>query len=129
MAENRVMVIDDDDSLRDVIAEALREDGYAVQAVDNGQSALELVKSWPPDLVILDLMMPYVDGAQFCAAIREMHDMASVPIIVVSAARSAAEVGAKLGATASLSKPFDLFELTERVDHLLRSDSGSQRDC
>lgn len=121
MSENRVMVVDDDDSLRDVIAEALREDGYSVQAVDNGQSALELVRSWPPDLVILDLMMPYVDGAQFCAAIREMHTMASVPIIVVSAARSAAEVGAKLGASASLSKPFDLFELTERVDHLLRA--------
>jgi DNA-binding response OmpR family regulator len=58
-----------------------------------------------------------------------MHDMAAVPIIVVSAARSASEVGAKLGATASLSKPFDLFELTERVDNLLRSDSGPQQDC
>ena len=119
MAERRVLVVEDDRQLREVIAEALDEDGYAVEAADNGQTALELAQRRPPELVILDLMMPRMNGEQFCSALRQMHGLEAVPIIVVSAARAADEISARVGATAALRKPFDLFELTDRVSDLL----------
>jgi len=119
MAEGRVLVVEDDESLREVITEALTEDGFAVRAADNGRSALEVVREWPPDVVVLDLMMPHLDGEGFCSAIRQVDGLASLPIIVVSAARTAQEVGTRLGAVVSLRKPFDLFELTDQVAALL----------
>ena len=119
MPERRVLVVEDDPLLRDVIAEALHEDGYAVEAADNGRTALELAQQRPPGLVILDLMMPHMNGEQFCVALRQLDGLQTVPIIVVSAARSAHEIGARVGATAALRKPFDLFELTDRVSDLL----------
>jgi DNA-binding response OmpR family regulator len=119
MAERRVLVVEDDRLLREVIVEALDEDGYLVEAADNGKTALELVRRRPPELVILDLMMPHMDGEQFCSALRQMHGLETVPIIVVSAARAAQEIGARCGANVALRKPFDLFELTDRVSDLL----------
>src|SRR5205085_5101618 len=104
---------------REIIVEALGEDGYRVKSADNGLTALEIVKRCPPDLAIVDLMMPYMDGEQFCSAVRQMKGLDSLPIIVVSAARTTHEVGARLGAAAALKKPFDLFELTDRVSDLL----------
>jgi DNA-binding response OmpR family regulator len=118
--EPRVLVVEDDQSLRDVITEALQEDGYLVDSAKNGQAGLELARHSPPDLVILDLMMPQMNGEQFCSAVRQIESLASVPIIVVSAARAADDIGLRLGATASLRKPFDLFELTRHVNALLR---------
>ena len=120
IGERRVLVVEDDQSLRDVITEALQEDGYLVDAARNGQAGLELAQHSPPDLVILDLMMPQMDGEQFCSAVRQIERLASVPIIVVSAARAADDVGVRLGAAAALRKPFDLFELTRHVNALLR---------
>jgi DNA-binding response OmpR family regulator len=119
-AEPRVLVVEDDQSLREVITEALLEDGYLVDAARNGQAGLDLARHSPPDLVILDLMMPQMDGEQFFSAMRRIERLASVPIIVVSAARTADDIGLRLGATASLRKPFDLFELTRHVNALLR---------
>lgn len=120
IGEPRVLVVEDDQSLRDVITEALQEDGYVVDAARNGQAGLELAQHSPPDLVIVDLMMPQMDGEQFCSAVRQIECLASVPIIVVSAARTADDVGVRLGASAALRKPFDLFELTRHVNALLR---------
>jgi DNA-binding response OmpR family regulator len=120
VAETRILVVEDDQTLRDVIAEALREDGYAVETTDDGLAALELARGWRPALVILDLMMPHMSGQEFAEAVRRMDGLASIPIIVVSASRAADEVGPRLGATAAFHKPFDLFELTEQVNGLLR---------
>jgi DNA-binding response OmpR family regulator len=120
MREPRVLVVEDDQSLRDVITEALQEDGYLVDSAKNGQAGLELARHSPPDLVILDLMMPQMNGEQFCSVVRQIERLASGPIIVVSAARAADDIGLRLGATASLRKPFDLFELTRHVNALLR---------
>jgi two-component system response regulator MprA len=117
--DRRVLVVEDDQTLRDTVAEALGEDGYAVRTARDGQSALACVKRWPPDLVILDLMMPRLDGEGFCTALRRLEGMAEVPIIVVSASRSADEIGARVGANVTLPKPFDLLELTHYVDELV----------
>jgi DNA-binding response OmpR family regulator len=119
LIERRVLVVEDDKTLRDIVAEALREDGYTVQTAVNGEAALELVQRWLPGLVILDLMMPRMAGEEFCAALRRLDALASVPIVLVSASRYAAEIGARVGAYASLTKPFDLLELSQHVHALL----------
>ena len=105
--------------LRTVIADALREDGYAVDTAPDGQHALELARVYPPDLVILDLMMPYIDGEAFSSALRQIEGLNATPILLVSASRRVEEVGARIGAEVALRKPFDLFELTDRVNQLL----------
>ena len=117
--EGRILVVEDDASLREIIAEALDEDGYAVASAANGATALEMARRSPPDLAIVDLMMPHMGGEQFCSALREVEGLASLPIIVVSAARTTTEVGSRVGAIAALRKPFDLYELTQRVNSAL----------
>jgi DNA-binding response OmpR family regulator len=117
--EGRILVVEDDPSLREIIAEALDEDGYAVNSAGNGATALELARRSPPDLAIVDLMMPNMGGEQFCSAVRAVEGLAELPIIVVSAARTTTEVGSRVGAVAALRKPFDLYELTEQVSAAL----------
>jgi DNA-binding response OmpR family regulator len=119
VTERRVLVVEDDETLRDIIAEALREDGYAVQTAVNGEVALELARWWLPGLVILDLMMPRMAGEEFCTALRGLDGLATIPILLVSASRSTADIGARIGALASLTKPFDLLELTQHVHAVL----------
>jgi len=119
MAEGRILIVEDDASPRAIIAEALVDDGYNVATAENGLTALDLARRTPPDLVIVDLMMPYMDGEQFSLAVRQLNGLERVPIIVVSAARSTVEVGRRLGAAAALKKPFDLHELIERVGDLV----------
>jgi DNA-binding response OmpR family regulator len=114
------MVVEDDHQLREIIAETLREDGYAVETAGNGQAALGLVRRFTPDLLVIDLMMPHMDGEEFTFAVRQIDGLQSVPIIVVSAARGGPELGARIGAVDYLGKPFDLFELTERINQRLR---------
>jgi len=121
MTEAHILIVEDDPSLRDVVTEALTDDGYQVTSAEDGASALELARKRHPDLVILDLMMPRMNGEQFCAELRQIEGLAKLPIIVVSAARGTEETGIRLGAAAALRKPFDLFELTDKVGGLLAS--------
>jgi DNA-binding response OmpR family regulator len=120
MAESRVLVVEDDQLLRTVIAEALREDGYAVDTAADGEVGLDLASRARPDLVILDLMMPYMSGEEFSEAMRQLDGLGSTPIILISASRQTDDIGARIGADLSLRKPFDLFALTDRVNYLLR---------
>jgi DNA-binding response OmpR family regulator len=120
MAESRVLVVEDDQALRMVIAEALGEDGYAVDTAPDAEVALKLAGRLPPDLVLLGLLLPFMSGEDVSAAMRLLPGLAATPIILISALREAEEVGARIGASAALRKPFDLFELTERVHGILR---------
>jgi DNA-binding response OmpR family regulator len=122
VTERRILVVEDDQTLRDIIAEALGEDGYTVQTAGNGETALVVAQGWSPELVIVDLMMPRMDGEQFCTTLRQLDGMASVPIMLVTASRFADDIGARLGAFVALTKPFNLVELTEHVHALLPDD-------
>ena len=119
MPERRVLVVEDDPSLRAVIAQALAEDGYAVEVAPDGEAALEAMRQALPDLVIVDLMLPYMSGEEFSVAMRAIAGLESTPVIVISASRYVEEVGARVGATLALRKPFDLYELSEQVRLLL----------
>jgi len=115
----RILVVDDDPPSVKMISFLLREEGYEVIAADNGLAALELIDREAPDLVILDVMMPHLDGLEVCRRIRQKQD---VPIIFLSAKGETVDkvAGLELGADDYLAKPFEPAELLARVKAVMR---------
>jgi len=112
----RVLVVDDDPSIRRMIMAALRRDGYSFSEAANGKEALEAMRGDPPDIVILDLMMPIVSGWDVLRERSGDPDLISIPVIVVSANRSAELASAMdKGICAFLPKPFDISALSSLV--------------
>jgi DNA-binding response OmpR family regulator len=109
-----ILVVDDDDKILKLLQVNLSVDGYQVVSVDNGSSALESLGALKPDLVILDVMMPGLDGFQVLDRIRQQSD---VPVIIVTASWDtvAAHEIAGMKADNYLKKPFNISELTDRV--------------
>jgi two-component system response regulator MprA len=118
--EAAVLVVDDDPELRAALTRALRLDGYAVTAVSNGLKALEAVPEVHPDVLVLDLMMPYVGGLEVCRRLRAKGDR--TPILVLTARDEVGDrvAGLDAGADDYLVKPFALDELRARLRALLR---------
>ncbi|MEU7923997.1 response regulator transcription factor [Micromonospora sp. NPDC049801] len=116
----RVLVVDDDRTVSDVVCRYLEHAGYEVSHVADGLAALEAVQDRPPHLVVLDLMLPGLDGLQVCRRLRERPD--GVPIIMLTARGDEADrvLGLQLGADDYLSKPFSPRELVLRVGSVLR---------
>ena len=114
-----VLVVDDEVNLRHTIAYALRQEGYEVLTAEDGEIALETFKASRPELVILDLMLPKVDGLEVCRRIRRQSD---VPILMLTARDSELDrvVGLEIGADDYLVKPFSMRELVARVRAMLR---------
>jgi DNA-binding response OmpR family regulator len=119
VAAMRILVVDDDPPSVKMISFLLREEGYDVVSADNGLTALELVDREVPDLVILDVMMPNLDGFEVC---RRMRQRADVPIIFLSAKGETTDkvAGLQLGADDYLAKPFEPSELLARVKAVMR---------
>ncbi|HET8628849.1 MAG TPA: response regulator [Thermomicrobiales bacterium] len=117
MAEGpRVLLIEDDEAIRYVVSEALADDGCQVRAVGGGREALALLADWRPDVILLDLMLPDMDGWAFRAAQREQGRGADIPLVLCTASRQASIAAADLGAAAILAKPFDLPDLLAAVE-------------
>jgi two-component system response regulator MprA len=118
--EAAVLVVDDDPELRAALTRALRLDGYAVTAVSNGLKALEAIPEVHPDVLVLDLMMPYVGGLEVCRRLRAKGDR--TPILVLTARDEVGDrvAGLDAGADDYLVKPFALDELRARLRALLR---------
>ncbi|WP_433533880.1 response regulator transcription factor [Micromonospora sp. CA-249363] len=116
----RVLVVDDDRTVSDVVCRYLEHAGYEVSHVADGLAALDAVQDRPPHLVVLDLMLPGLDGLQVCRRLRERPD--GVPIIMLTARGDEADrvLGLQLGADDYLSKPFSPRELVLRVGSVLR---------
>lgn len=115
----RILAVDDDRNNLKMLDFLLREEGYEVITADNGRTALELLDTRHPDLVILDVMMPHMDGLEVCRRIRQSMD---VPIIILSAKGETTDkvLGLELGADDYLPKPFEPSELLARVRAVLR---------
>jgi two-component system chemotaxis response regulator CheY len=111
-----ILVVDDEPSLRALTAEALRDEGYEVRTAENGKHALEMLATWTPDVIVLDIMMPVLDGWGFIEKYRKVVG-ADVPIIGVSAAMTSliATRLKALGVHICLAKPFNFLDLVHWV--------------
>ncbi|WP_089156870.1 response regulator transcription factor [Micromonospora sp. NBS 11-29] len=120
----RVLVVDDDRTVADVVCRYLEHAGYQVEHVGDGASALAAVARRPPHLVVLDLMLPVLDGLEVCRRLRERPD--GVPIVMLTARGDEADriLGLQLGADDYLGKPFSPRELVLRVRSVLRRAGG-----
>jgi len=121
MHEN-ILIVDDEPHLAFLLAEVLAEAGYDAHTIDNGRDALETVHRDPPDLMLLDVQMPGLDGFEVATRLKADPATASIPIIMLSAmaGRGARVIGLESGAEEYLAKPFDRVELLARVRNLLR---------
>ncbi|MGS2614870.1 response regulator transcription factor [Micromonospora sp. LZ34] len=120
----RVLVVDDDRTVSDVVCRYLEHAGYRVDHVGDGAAALAAVAAEPPDLVVLDLMLPVLDGLEVCRRLRARPD--GVPIVMLTARGDEADriLGLQLGADDYLGKPFSPRELVLRVRSVLRRAGG-----
>lgn len=118
--KRRVLVIDDDLPLRGMLAAALRQHGFQVLLAGDGEEGQRALTIHRPDLVLLDLAMPNVNGWDFLQRLRETGHIGHIPIVVVSAhVRVEPQALLEMGVSAILPKPFNLEELMELIEHLV----------
>ncbi|MCQ6556368.1 response regulator transcription factor [Streptomyces sp. C10-9-1] len=119
MAETHVLFVEDDDVIREATQLALERDGFAVTAVPDGLSGLEAFRADRPDIALLDVMVPGLDGVSLC---RRIRDESTVPVIMLSARADAIDVvlGLEAGADDYVTKPFDGAVLMARIRAVLR---------
>ena len=120
MAEKqRILIVDDDENIAELISLYLMKECYATKIVNDGEAALKIFPDFRPNLILLDLMLPGIDGYQVC---RELRTISQVPIIMLSAKGEIFDkvLGLELGADDYMIKPFDSKELVARVKAVLR---------
>jgi two-component system OmpR family response regulator len=124
MESSRVLVVDDEDSLLDLVSSALRIAGYQVESEQSGFDALTHVRSRPPDLIVLDVNLPDIDGFEVCRRLR--RDGHQMPVVFLTARDGMDDVraGFRQGGDDYVRKPFSLEELTLRIEALLRRRAG-----
>src|SRR5919199_6157723 len=115
----RILLVDDEPNLRHTVGYNLRREGYEVVQAADGEAALGAAQSQPPDLVVLDLMLPGIDGLEVC---RRLRQRSAVPILMLTARDTEIDrvVGLEVGADDYLAKPFSMRELLARVKAILR---------
>lgn len=118
-AKQKILIVDDDADIAELISLYLTKEMFDTETVGDGEEALKAVESYEPDLILLDLMLPGIDGYQVCREVRAKHD---VPIIMLSAKGEVFDkvLGLSLGADDYMEKPFDSKELVARVKAVLR---------
>jgi CheY-like chemotaxis protein len=112
----RILVVDDEPTIRGLIAEAMVDVGYRVDLASNGAEALERLRHAVPDAIVLDVMMPRLDGYGFVERLRAEPRFADIPIVVVTAAYAGKLIAEQMGADACLTKPFELDALLDAVE-------------
>jgi DNA-binding response OmpR family regulator len=122
----RVLVVDDDEKIRKIVAAYLKSGGYEVEGAKDGLAALELARKYRPDVILLDIMLPLLDGWRVCQEIRKGSE---VPIIMLSACDEEADrvKGLDIGADDYVAKPFSPLELMARIKAVLRR-TGAEAD-
>jgi DNA-binding response OmpR family regulator len=119
---SRVLIVEDEPDIRALVVHHLKREGFQVSAASSGEEALRQVQTAPPDLVLLDLMMPAMDGLEVCRRLRQDPATASLPIVMLTAKGDEVDrvLGLEIGADDYIVKPFSPKELLARVRAVLR---------
>ena len=119
---SRVLIVEDEPDIRELVVHHLKREGYQVSAASSGEEALRQVQAAPPDLVILDLMMPAMNGLEVCRRLRQDPSTVSLPIVMLTAKGDEVDrvLGLEIGADDYIVKPFSPKELLARVRAVLR---------
>jgi DNA-binding response OmpR family regulator len=122
MSKKRIVIVEDERDMADLVATRLRREGYKVNVAHDGVEGFNLIRSNPPDLALLDIMLPGMPGTEIAAKLRDDPRTAGVPIIMLTARSEESDivVGLKFGADDYVTKPFSMSVLTARIEALLR---------
>jgi len=125
-----VLVIDDEKDITDLVAYNLTQEGYKVLAAYNGAEAIEIATQKRPDMIILDWMMPEMDGLEVCRCLRRQTDTENIPIIMLTAKSDPLDkiLGLEMGADDYLTKPFHIRELLARIRAVMRRLESPQKE-
>ncbi len=126
MDRQSILVVEDEEDIRELVTYNLQREGYRVTGVEYGEAALAAAQSQPPNLIVLDLMLPGVDGLTVCQRLKADAATAAIPIVMVTARGEEADVvrGLELGADDYITKPFSPRVLVARIRAVLRRSSG-----
>ncbi len=126
MSENKILIVDDDRNICELLRLYLEKDGFLTATANDGRQAVDMAKTEQPDLILLDIMMPKMDGWQVCREIRKTLD---TPIIMLTAKGETFDkiLGLSLGADDYISKPFDTKEVVARIRAVLRRTADKQK--
>ncbi len=122
MARERILVVDDEEDLLELVKYNLSKEGYRVTGVGTGEAGLTEARRNPPDLIVLDLLLPNIDGLEICRLLKSDSDTRQIPIIMLTAKSEEADVvtGLEMGADDYVAKPFSPRVLLARVKAILR---------
>ena len=121
---SRILVVEDQDDVAQLIDVVLKGEGYTVAIARDGAQGLMMSRDWQPDLILMDIMLPGVDGGTLIARLRQEPETSDLPIIAMSASRTLRDRTPELQADALLSKPFDVDALLVQVQFLLTRGRG-----
>lgn len=128
MAKARLLVVEDEADIQELLRYNLTREGYAVVCADRGEQALRVVQDHPPDLIVLDLMLPGIDGLEVCRTLKGDAATSQIPIVMLTAKGEEADVviGLEMGADDYITKPFSPRVLVARLRAVMRRPAGGE---
>ncbi|WP_143152536.1 response regulator transcription factor [Clostridium cavendishii] len=127
MMKNKILIVEDDKNIKEMVAYALEKEGFIVDSAENGKIALEKIIEFNPDLLLLDLMLPDINGFEICKKVLEQH---TLPIIMLTAKDDIVDkvLGLEIGADDYITKPFHIKEVIARINKSLQRISNNKKN-
>ena len=119
-ARHRILVVDDEEGFRDGMADLLNMEGYDVSVARDAVEAVSMLPDFRPDVILLDLRMPLLDGEAFLRGIRGLPASSEVPVVLISAKEELRQIATRSGAAGYLSKPFEASQLLSMIERVLQ---------
>lgn len=115
----KILVCDDDQGILDVLTIILEKDSFEVSVINQGKGIQKRIREFKPDLILLDIMMPGIDGKEVTKILKRNQETSKIPIIILSALNNPDQMAQDIGADDFLAKPFDISDLTDKIKRYL----------